>query len=904
MADLPIAPGTLDSFVNLGISALVEQLYDPKNLTRVQTVIENGIAKGATVAAGAATEGVLGLAEDPAEFLEKALRFVEALAAPFMAKFAGHLLGIHVSADDIREAVARREGSPIANAVTATVFSAIRGPEGALEPSDEGAQRFLGMLGSLTFQSWFEGVLLEHVISQVPGQEALEATAELAKDLINNLGLNRLARTALRPLVRATITTPLEWKTNKAYRPTMLGPSTVLRQFMRGRWSWEDTLEELARAGYSDERINALLNEQRKFFGAGEVRTFVDRGYWTGDQGLQHLRDQGYDEQGALDTIRLEGIKRLDQVETQEANAIVGAYVSRDIDRGELLAQLDAHVTVPTERALFAEIADVRRALNVRHLSSGQAAAAVKAKILAYVDYRDALTREGYTDQAITVLDLMLRWEIDKQTSIEKHRADLDAERALEKQARDAAAAAKRAQVEADAAAKRRGSPASLERAVVRGLIPIARYTEALGADYDPDTVQILVDLVEGDRQTYLAQQAKAAAAAQRVAGKGLDVGQLQAAVLANVLTIQQFSAALQTAGFAGADVDILTATLQARKADADQAKADRAAAAVAAKRKSIDLVRFEQLVRRGIRPIAQYAQLLASLGFDEASQAGMIELLQAKIGDDAAAAAARAGADASKGPGELTIAEFRRAVLLGVKTAAEFDAFLTQLKLTSDKHALLVAELADDVDQAETARRRRAAADASLDARAQQLALVRRAARLGIVTVATYQARLEQAGWTADDIALETDLLLLEIADVQGARAKRDAVERTLQASGLSLAETARAVRAGVLSLDAYQARALAIGVDAGDVAILVRVLGDELTTTAAAKARRAALESTLKPSGTSIAVLEDQVRAGALSIDDYETQLEGLGLALDDAELLASLVLDELGATGSVAG
>jgi hypothetical protein len=769
----------------------------------------------------------------------------------------------------------------------------------SVQPSLDPAEKYLGTIANFAIEGW----LLE-IMPELESLGWLENFGELKDTVAQMFGFGRLTRRILGPAIDALIKDPMLWQVNKTYRGTLLSPSTALRQFMRGRWDWPDVVEELARQGYSDERINALLNEQRKFFSVGDVRTFVDRGHWTGVQGIQHLRDQGYDEDGALEALRLEGIRRIDQVESQQANAIMGAYVARDIDRGEFLAQLAAHVTVATERGLFEGLGDLRRALNIKQLSSGDVAAAVKARILAYVDYREALAREGYTTEAITVKDLLLRWEIDKQTSIDKHRADLDAERAIEKQTRDAAAAAKRAQVEADAQAKRRGSPASLERAVVRGLIPIARYTEVLGADYDPDTVQILVDLVEGDRQTYLEQQAKAAAAAQRAAGKGLDVGQLQAAVLENVLTIQQFRAALQTAGFAGADVEILTATLQARKADADQAKADRAAAAVAAKRKAIDLAQFEQLVRRGIRPIAQYQQLLASLGFDEASQAGLVELLQAKIADDAAAAAARADADTRKAPGELTIADFRRAVLLGVKTAAEFDAFLTQQKLTSDKHALLVAELADDVDQAETARRRRAAADASLDARAQQLALVRRAARLGIVTVATYQARLEQAGWTADDIAIETELLLVEIADVQTARATRDTVERTLQASGLSLAETARAVRAGVLSLDAYQTRALAIGVDAGDVAILVRVLGDELTTTTAAKARRAALESTLKPSGTSIAVLEDQVRAGALSIDDYETQLEGLGLALDDAELLASLVLDELGASGSVTG
>jgi len=492
----------------------------------------------------------------------------------------------------------------------------------------------------------------------------------------------------------------------------------------------------------------------------------------------------------------------------------------------------------------------------------------------------------------------MLRARLDKEHTIQEHRKALDAEQATERQARADAHAAARRRVEADRAAARRGRAGDLERAAVRGLVPIARYTDALAADYDADTVAIMTALVEEERQKYLDQQQRAADAAQRAKGKGLDVGALSQAVLEHVLTIQEFGARLAQLGFTPADAAVLTETLAARLADATAAKTTRDRAVGEAKRRAIDLPRLEQLVRRGVRPIGDYRAQLEALGYDEADRAALVELLSLKIADDQAAGAARAAKDAGAAPGQLTIAQFRRAVLLGLQTPAAFDVFLTTQGLSADEHALIMAELADDLAQADAARQRRTQAGGPVSARELPLDTVRRAARLGIIDVPTYQDRLTRDGYSADDVALETALLLTEIADVQAARLRRDQVTRDLGTKGLTLAELARAVKAGVQHLEAYRAAAVAAGLTADAVDTLTRVLADELTATTAAKARRAAIATTLQAKDVSLAALEDRVRAGALTLDAYYDQLINAGLSPVDAEVLWSLLSDELAA------
>src|SRR5204862_1908424 len=119
---------------------------------------------------------------------------------------------------------------------------------------------------------------------------------------------------------------------NKRYRPTLLSASQAARQIARGFGDKEKWLEHIRRAGYDEQCIEAILNEQAHVFSPSDVRTFVSRGWWSNDKGLKHLRDQGDDEAGATDALRLEGLRRIDQLETTEANAIIAAYVSGDIN--------------------------------------------------------------------------------------------------------------------------------------------------------------------------------------------------------------------------------------------------------------------------------------------------------------------------------------------------------------------------------------------------------------------------------------------------------------------------------------------------------------------------------------------------------------------------------------------
>src|SRR5262249_3170736 len=154
----------------------------------------------------------------------------------------------------------------------------------------------------------------------------------------------------------------------------------------------------------------------------------------------------------------------------------------------------------------------------------------------------------------------------------------------------------------------------------------------------------------------------------------------------------------------------------------------------------------------------------------------------------------------------------------------------LTAENYTPEAHALLVAELRDDLAAAEAARQTRTPVVPSPEPRALPLATVRRAARLGIIPVDDYRARLVDAGFSDDDIELEIELLLTEMAEVKDAHAQEAATDAPAPPAELTLAQMAAAVRSGVKHLEDYRALAIGKGLSQDAVTTLVRVLADEL--------------------------------------------------------------------------
>lgn len=880
----------------------------------LEATIESNIGKritaesidglGALVGLGIAMMAPIGVG------FAKAIATSEDIVAPQMADVAAaavsDIFGTDIPASTFSQKRNRDGRQRASDTLGAGVLNAIRGNAGAVEPSEAGAQRYLGFVINMALEGWYQGWMLEFLTSMVPQVQIgnIESFAGLDDVMSQTLGLGRMSRSVIRPLLDATVVTPLKWQVNKTYRPELLSTGLLSLMYARGAWSFEKVSEELARQGYSDDRIAALLTQGLKYHSAADLDLLVRSGQYDPATATDHLRNQGWLEHHAQEELDLEKLKRIASFERAMANAAVSAFADGRIGEA-MLGEFTTGATIDAqEKAQLVELAHARSILGRRPLTSGEAEQAVKAGILSMSDYRRALVREGRDDEAVVVLELLLRRELDKASDIEDLKKRQAAERAAEKQARDAAMAARKAEVEKERALRRRGAEADLERAVVRGLVPIVRLEELYVARYDPDTVRILLELVTDDRLAYVAQQQKRIEAEKRVPVRRAELGDLEAAVMANVLSLAEFRTRLAQLHFDAADAALLADTLAARKADADFAKAKRAQAEEAAKIRRVNLGTFEQLVRRGHRSLADYGALLEDLGFDVAAVAAMRELLQLQIDDDARARAERAAAEARLKIKGLSIEQLRRAVLLKVKTIDDYQAFLVEQGFTTDAQLVLLAELRADVAEADAARQRRDAAERARREPAISVGDVARAARLGLIPMQVYIDRLTRDGYSADDIAIETDLLVHEMADIAAQRERRERAEAAAREKGLSLADVARQVKAKLVPIGAYTSAAIGAGFTAAAADALTELLAHELATIEAAARRRAALAEQLPERDLALGQFEAAVVGDLMSLDDFFANVVGLGYDEDEAALLRALLVVKLEAKAAAAG
>jgi hypothetical protein len=901
MADDPVFSAETQPTLQQLIDYFVEALHDPEKVKRWEAAITNGNAKAGALLNGLAAATLDPLLEVLAKVFFSLEEHVETVAGPPLARLAGHLIGRDVSIADLRRAANSDGESVVGNAVAKLALDALRAPDGELQPGAERATKFLAVLGQLIVNGWFETTAFELITTLVPDMDSFESVAELPHELVDALGLGRLARVALRPLAQIGVATPLEWQLHKAHRPTMLGTSDIVDALMRGDYTPDDAAEELARAGYSDKRIATIIAGKRKTLSVGDARVMVRENGWSRNQVIEQLRGAGYDADAAELQLRAVESRELAAIHDDSYAAVRGAYVDRRISDAEFENFLPAIFPDDELRGAHEVAARTMRDVNTKRMSAGQVEACVKAGVLAVIDYRAALQREGYPPDDVIALELLLETELKADADVAALRKQKTADAAADAKAKADALAAKKADADAAAKLKRRGPLSELERAAVRGLIPLSRVQEVLSADYDADTVAIFVADITQQRAAYVAQQQKADDAAKRAENKGLSLSQLEQGVLAGALTVDQYRRELARFDLAPADQDVLVATLTAKKADADAATRKRADAERRATANRISLPTFEQLVRAGIRPMSDYDALLGTLGYDDADRASLVALLQSKIDADAAAKALRDATAAANAARGLSLEQERRAVILGTLTLDDFQTWLVDQKYSVDAQVVLVDELRDDVAQANAARQRRQAADAIGGASGLPLSTIARAARLGIITPARYQATLVARGYSPDDVAIELNLLANEIRDVNTAADVQATADADVPASQLTLAQLAAGVKAGQASLAFYRSTAITRGLSDDDANLLTRVLGDELAATQAAKSRRAALASDVKPGDVPIAVLEQRVRDGALSLDDYGATLVSAGLAPIDVDLLVSLLADEGGARAS---
>lgn len=837
-----------------------------------------------------------------AEYVGKSLIIAQDIAKPWFGRVAKIVVKDVLDVDVSENAFDTPGGSAGRGKVTDDIAGAVwhallgdvaKGQAGSIAPSDAQARNFFNRMMKIAIQDWVQSGLTETFSL---GQ--IEAWGKLGNNVTSMLGLGRVADRALAPMINVGISTPLEWLVNKNFRPRLLSPSQARRAYQRGAMTRAAAVEECARQGWSDARIDALFAESVKRFTPSQIDYLFASGAWNQKQAINELVEQDYTPDQALTLLALLEDQRMDGHRRSLINAAAAAYVSRDIDLSQFTEVMDT-VTLPTrEKQLLFKIAAVRRSYNRPNVSDSEFQRAVKQGLRQPEDYRQFLGRLGYNDSDIDLkVHLLIEDMADKQAA-ENERIAAKAKREEAARNREAAAAARR-QAIADQLAFSRISLAGVERLVLNGTWSLDQYRAWLASrKYGMSDQNALVDLLADRLSDKTARELRALELRKQAEARRLSIGTLDDSLARDIITEAEYLSRLRSLGFAAADQEILLTRAKDKIAEAAAAASARAEARQRLAEKDLNLSQFEQAVRRGLRTADEFYDFLIAAGFDEVESSTLVGLVDAQIADDEAARVRREELAALAAKRDLSIAQEESAVLAGVKTIDQYRGALAGAGFDVDDQDTLVSLLMLRIDAAEAAEERRAEAARRLATRSISMSDLETAVKYGIVPVNAYRAYLDDAGFTALDADILVASLTREIQDAAAARKARAEAALKKPEQRVTLAQFERAVRGGFRSIADYRAHLTTAGYKSTDVDLLSSLLVRQLAIDELAKRRRAEIEAQLGERRISLSDFEQSVVSGITTLAEYQTYLQSQGFGSYDQSILIELLRDRVDA------
>lgn len=807
------------------------------------------------------------------------------------------LFGVRIDLNEItkagasggREAAAEAIGDALLRAVTG---SATGMATGAVEPTDEPAKQFLAMVAGLAIEGWLWGT----VSSMIPFG-ILNKFADLDDIMANVLGLGRISRAVVNPALQALVITPFRWQVNKTSRPTLLPSTTAIAQMVRGNMPAEDAHEELARLGFSPERIELLIRQVTRVPGAGDLDAAVRAGLITEDAAIAGFRQIGWDAEGAAFMRTLQRARDVVTFQNQMGADIANAFVAGDLTEADLRRFMDATVTDPTDRNQGIERAILRRGIFRRQLGEGDVRDALQRGIWGKQDYRVWLSEVGYTDEDAIVKEQLL----DERM---REREDARLERLRIKGERDEAAEAKRAEAEArqleidEARAVFTLPTAKVERAAVSGLISMEEYRAYLATQRLTENDRFLIfSLAEGKREAQLAKEAARAEREAALASKGISLGQLEQAILAGLATINDYVEQLKAQKIDDEGIAILRTLLEARIEAKRVAKelADEAAAEL--RNKGLSLGQLERAVRAGLRPVDEYRAFLVREGFNIVTVATLVDLLNQQLARDQAARDAAAEREADAQVKRIGLGDLRTAVIAGLRPLADYQRALDREGLPAADSATLIALLQRQIDAVTAREAAEADREAARFLRGFSEGALRQALFRDQLSLEDYLRALPSRGFDPDAVTLQRELVQLELDRIADAKAQEQEAEATLEAVGLSRGEVERAVKAGILPLEEYEKLLERKGLTEDARQVLVDLLVIELQRLAAARERAAEIAADPVSKPLKLGELRALIKKGLRTLDDYRAALARGGYSQQDGDDLTELLQIQLG-------
>ncbi len=273
------------------------------------------------------------------------------------------------------------------------------------------AQAFIGFMLSFAVRQGNLETIATAMPENIRMFDGIRAYGEL---MAKNLGLGRLSRRALQPLIQTLITDPLQQDLNVQFRPHMLDAKQLATAYLRGGIDLSDYKARLARLGYTDGDATLQVSDTLTRLPLESVYLLHENNFLTDTDFLDRVRALGF---VAEDFGLLIQAKNLEQVQRADRSYIETAmHDLREglIDLSTFNSDVDATSLPKVEKDALKRNGGNRVAGAHRHLSLGFLKRAYLDAVITLQELLDHLAALGYSQDDIDIVEVEVLTEQKK----------------------------------------------------------------------------------------------------------------------------------------------------------------------------------------------------------------------------------------------------------------------------------------------------------------------------------------------------------------------------------------------------------------------------------------------------------------------------------------------------------
>lgn len=275
----------------------------------------------------------------------------------------------------------------------------IQGGEITPEQGKANAEKFSGFAINFATGSAFISILTEAVSVGV-----IKEFRELGVETAQALGLGRLQRLAMQPLIRNAIQQPYDAYYRKILRPDRLSEAQAVRAFRAGNITEDALRDQLASKGYRDQDIDILIDQLSQKVTATEFQKLIRYNAVSEQDAIDRLTNQGMDNDDAKLLLKTVDAGRADS----QLSAILGdletARLEGFLTQEEFVADLQDLPLGPEEQSMYLKKVGLQLERPRKKITFAQLKAGIIAGIVDF-DYLDNwLRNEGYSEEDNTIL--------------------------------------------------------------------------------------------------------------------------------------------------------------------------------------------------------------------------------------------------------------------------------------------------------------------------------------------------------------------------------------------------------------------------------------------------------------------------------------------------------------------